>query len=580
MSEIRKAKLRIADVKGIVNHIASTYKEFYRAAMEYIDNSVDAAYDEIETGVEKQFWVNVVIDYESKKLIFIDNCKGMTPEELCGLVENIGLSKKKGCPWLNGQFGFGVHAARAFAKKIKFYSKTSSRAGASIEIDRDVDENTDISCETTDYLDNRGMEHGTVVEISNFNKKVFNKTIYAKLADEIRKHFEDILRDEKIKITIIERKDGKDISYPIKPFDYESLAGNILRKEIPIETDGKKVVKVELKIADKPQKDRLVTIQNKGRRISDLVEMKSFIQFYKNNEKNINIWKNPYLVGRIEVNGACSPNITRDDFEPGEIRDEIYLKLSELDSEIKKLIEDKAKSQNQEAYNKLGNIMSDYLNDYLRKFRFEFYKPEPKLDEKEIEENPEINIADETAKQLDIKGVSSIGLAGTPVGENRNSSSSGHGEEERKDNDENIPIVKEPGTDAVGKGDETGELPSVKSKGKEKIEPKKTSGPRIKFRDIGADADRSVGAGDTIEINTLHPDFIKRNAEKNGEIILSPRLLNYVSIIIAPIIIQNVYEKQGQMPLSAKEVGDRSTIFIMGFEDYLMKSANEMVLEI
>lgn len=95
MSEIRTARLQIADVKSIVNNIASTYKEVYRAAMEYIDNSIDAAYIEIESGVIKQFWVNIIIDYDSKKLIFIDNCKGMTSDDLCGLVEKIGSSKKE-----------------------------------------------------------------------------------------------------------------------------------------------------------------------------------------------------------------------------------------------------------------------------------------------------------------------------------------------------------------------------------------------------------------------------------------------------------------------------------------------------
>lgn len=499
-------------------------------------------------------------------------------------LKKLVVQKKKNIPWVNGKFGFGVHSGRAFAKKIKFYSQIIPGKGATIEIDRDVDEHTPISCETTDFLDKLGMEHGTVVEISNFDPKVFNKkAIYAKLSEEIKKHFDDILRRGNIKITITEKVDGKEIPIPINPFDYDSLEGVVLKKDITIGTDGKGI-NVKLKVVEKPQKDRVVTIQNNGRRVSDLVEMRSFIQFYKNNNKNINLWRHPYLVGYIETNGICSPNITRDDFEPGENQDEIYSKLMELEPEIKTLIENKLKNKNQEAYNKLGSFMSSYLNDYLRKFRFEFYKPDKKVDIKEKGEKPTINIAEETAKLQNLeKNVGSTVEAEPLV------ISSQH---EPIQPPTSPPIKPTPpiepddilaedmnGIDAIGKGEGKNDLPLIKSKGKETVASKKSYGPLIKFRDTGPDQDRVTDLIDTLEINTSHPDFIKRSEQKDGKIVLSPRLINYVAIIIAPPIIHKIYVKEGQMP-NPKEVGERNTIFITGFEDYLINNANEMVLEV
>lgn len=581
MSEIRKTKLRIADVKSIVNHIASTYKELYRAAMEYIDNSIDAAYDEIEHGVKKPFWVNVIIDHDTKKLIFIDNCKGMTPEKLCGLVENIGSSEKKERPWLNGQFGFGVHAGRAFAKNIKFYSQIMPGKGATIEIDRDVDEHTEISCDTTDYLDNIGMEHGTVVEISHFNARVFNKkTIYVKLAEEIKKHFDDIIRKGDIKITIIEKVDGKEIPVQMMPFDYDSLEGVLLKRDIPIGMEGRGILNVELKIIEKPQKDRLVTIQNNGRRVSDLVEMRSIIQFYKSNNKNINLWRNQYLIGYIEVNGTCSPNITRDDFEPEEKREEMYSKIMELEPEIRTIIEVKLKNKNQDAYNKLGNVMSGYLENYLKKFKFEFFKPDQKIDKKG-EESPIIDLAENTDKLQKSSGESGVeGSTPTPPQEPVPPEEPVPLEEPVPPEEPNPVLVENvSGNDVIGKGDGKDELPPIRNKGKETIQTKKSYGPIIKFRDSGPDADRVIDNGDILEINTLHPDFINRNEQKDGKIILGERLINYVAIIIAPTIIKKIYEKERQFP-NFIEAGERTTGFIMGFEGYLIKNASPMVFEV
>ncbi len=84
---------------------------------------------------------------------------------------------------------------------------------------------------------------------------------------------------------------------------------------------------------------------------------------------------------------------------------------------------------------------------------------------------------------------------------------------------------------------------------------------------------------DILEINTLHPDFINRNEHKNGKIILSERLINYVAIIIAPSIIRKIYEKERQFPTFI-EAGERTTGFIMGFEGYLIKNAPPMAFEV
>ena len=73
MKIISQTKLKIRDQHELLNQIAGTYKDFFRAAMEYIDNAVDAASIKKESGVVLKASLEIRVDINSKKVSFIDN---------------------------------------------------------------------------------------------------------------------------------------------------------------------------------------------------------------------------------------------------------------------------------------------------------------------------------------------------------------------------------------------------------------------------------------------------------------------------------------------------------------------------
>src|SRR5262245_49206395 len=141
MAVLAKTRLIIREQSELLNQIAGTYKDFYRAAMEYIDNAIDAATILQQRGESVKPLLRIHIDTHAKTVSFNDNCGGMSPQELCELLSEVGRSKKKAVPWANGQFGFGVHAFRAFAREATFVSRKKGHQEARITIDRTFDEN-------------------------------------------------------------------------------------------------------------------------------------------------------------------------------------------------------------------------------------------------------------------------------------------------------------------------------------------------------------------------------------------------------------------------------------------------------
>src|SRR5438132_11677754 len=136
MTVVASTRLMIRDQSELLNQIAGTYKDFYRAAMEYVDNTIDAAAILAQLGESIKPVLKIHIDTVGKKVSFTDNCGGMSAQELCELLSEVGRSKKKAVPWANGQFGFGVHAFRAFAREATFVSRKKGHKECSIKIDR------------------------------------------------------------------------------------------------------------------------------------------------------------------------------------------------------------------------------------------------------------------------------------------------------------------------------------------------------------------------------------------------------------------------------------------------------------
>jgi hypothetical protein len=367
-----KTRLKIRDQHELLNQIAGTYKDFFRAAMEYIDNAVDAASILREKGETIKPILDIQVDLVGKKVSFTDNCGGMTPEELGELLSEVGRSKKKTVPWANGQFGFGVHAFRAFAKEAIFISKKKGANEARIKIDRSFDENVEVPCEITD---GKQLEkYGTRVTISKFDPQVFKKSIFLKaLVSEIERHFDDVLRSGLIKIHV---NDGGPKKYECQAFNFSSFPGTPYKKELSLSGSSKKIY-VDLRILEKVQENRLPVLTNKQRRVQNISDLKSYKNFAREKGKDILVWSNPFVAGAIEINDVCSPNLTRDDLKDSQARDLLYEKILEVQKDVEILIDKVMDSKTQDSFRKLSSIMSDCLSRIMRGFRLQYEQIAP-----------------------------------------------------------------------------------------------------------------------------------------------------------------------------------------------------------
>ncbi|MBU4350702.1 ATP-binding protein [bacterium] len=386
-------KLNIADQNAIINQISNTYKDFFRAAMEYIDNSIDIATINKINGLDRNYKVHINIDTYNKIISFLDNCGGMSPDELCNLLSNVGLSTKKAVSWANGQFGFGVHAFRAFAKTAQFISKKKNYPACKIIIDRDKTEHDEVYCKKVP--DDTLVEEGTEVIVSNFNKHVFKKNeMKRKLSEEISRHFDDILRGELIDVFILENGSNK---IKLLPFDYRNMDGiEFPKKKIKVESRSKTLfLDIDLKILDQPQKNRLPIIKNKGRRIQSIADIPSYKKHLNSIGKNNYIWgNNEFIVGSIEINDFCSPKITRDDLIDNEERNIFYKELVEIQGEIEELFNKKQYLKKQEHLDEISHKITNCLNNVMRNFKLKF----------EIQKSSQLKGQDDKESIVDING--------------------------------------------------------------------------------------------------------------------------------------------------------------------------------
>lgn len=526
MTVLARTRLRIRDQAELLNQIAGTYRDFFRAAMEYVDNAVDAAAAVKQSGKRLAAELHVQIDTVAKRVTFTDNCGGMSAQELSELLSEVGRSKKKAAPWANGQFGFGIHAFRAFAKEAIFVSRQGTGPGARVRIDRAYDEEKDVLIEAVPVKD---LERpGTAVIVARFDAQVFRKAVFFKsLVSEIEHHFDDVLRAGVIRIFM---REDRSREYECRFFDYAALSGTALKKHVSLR--GGKRLDVDLKILDRVQENRLPALMNKQRRIQAIGDLKSYKVFARSSGITTYVWANPFVVGGIEINDACSPNLSRDDLRDSPEREVVYEALSEIQRELERLVDASMNRKIQESYKKLADSMSETLSRILRAFRLQFQQPSA---------SPVAGEFDEVTSPGD--GENPFGGEG-PGGGGPGPGAGGGLDEDRE------------GQGGVGEGATgggAGRRRAGSEAGGSTPQLREASGPRIEFQAHSGE-DRVIDLGSSLVINTLHPDFISRNNSKAGRIRLDARLLNYVALVIAPPCVHRLFEKRGRVP-TALEAG-------------------------
>jgi hypothetical protein len=520
----------IRDQGELLNQISGTYKDFYRAAMEYVDNAIDAASVLQHEGETLKPVLEINIDTSRKTVTFTDNCGGMSADELCRLLSEVGRSSKKTVAWANGQFGFGVHAFRAFARQATFVSKKRGCPEATITIDRSLDETEEIACQQTDGR--QFGRHGTRVVISRFDSHVFKKAIILKqLVSEIEHHFDDVLRAGLVKIVVTEDSSRP---YECRYFDFTEYPGMPLKKTVSIPFNGGvKKVQVDLKVLDRVQDNRLPVLTNKQRRVQTVADLKSYKTFCRNVGESIVVWSNPFVVGSIEINDLCSPNLTRDDLKDSAARDTLFAHMLDVQKELQIVVNEAMSRKVQESYRKLGNIMSDCLSKILRGFRLQFEQMVPSAEPGEY--------TGKVAEEVGDVPFGGDGYGGGGPGPNEKGSGG---------------LPSEAGRSGVGDkefGGGSGDKRKGTGPGASEEQRIIAPGPRIEFQNH-AGADRVIDLGNSLIVNTQHPDFILRNPTKSGKIKLDARLLNYVSLVIAPPCVHRLFERRGKVP-TALEAG-------------------------
>jgi hypothetical protein len=548
MKVLGKTKLNIADQNTLLNQISNTYKDFFRAAMEYIDNAVDVVSINKENRIYKDYTMDIAIDTYKKTISFQDNCGGMSPHELCNLLNSVGLSTKKAVPWANGQFGFGVHAFRAFAAKALFQSKKRNYPACMITIDRNKSERDEVDCVE---IQKDMAEEGTKVTISDFNKRIFKKNeMKRKLIDEISRHFDDVLRTGLIKIFI--SNDNKQ-KIEIKFFDYSTLGGLKYSKQFIeiVHNNNNYKINVDLKILDQPQKGRNPIICNKGRRIQTIADLQSFKNYLNSRGKNNYFWvNNEFIVGRIELNDFCSPNITRDDLSNTEEREFFYEELMIIQEEVEELFQKKNQSKKQEHLDEISNKLTNCLSNVMKNFKLTF----------EIQKSSQIIGEDEKQSQVELEGSN---WGGDLPGGGSPGVDIVHGEDGKRGERDSSP-----GDYDSGAG--VGDLGITETDGESKKVTVKSNAPKIELKPFPDIKDeRKIDAGNTLYINTSHKDFKQRNSGTEDLPKFNDRLNNYISFVISPEII---FKLQKGKRLTEKELTENVIKLSLKLEEYINKS--------
>jgi len=392
LRELSSIELRVDDPQALLNAIASSYKSTPRILMEYVDNAVDSA-EAVRQGSSKPFLATVTVDIdEGAKTIWIrDNCAGMDPAKLERLVAGVGRSVKRGVSWQNGQFGFGVHAFRAAAERISVFSAHTKGTLGVLKVDRS---SSTIGAVYTGNLEKvlkddpviakaneRGIfastggnifpensETGTAVAISDFDPVWFDTVPGRVLAKEIENHFESLLLDEKLNVTVrqippqsADRRRTR--SYRCRALDYSALEGTRFERSIPVTMEDGSVQDLICNIilsSTVAHYNKPVRFFRRGRCIAKVSDTHSFLE---SSEYKGEIWENPSVSGYVLMPDAIEPVLTRDEFLRSENRRRVYDALHELEAELYEPLQGLMNSIRDDSLHNLEDVLSGSIAD-------------------------------------------------------------------------------------------------------------------------------------------------------------------------------------------------------------------------
>ena len=188
--------------------VYATYKNIrydpWTAIAEFVDNSTQSYYDNVEKLEATKYWAGLDIDIEYKKdgvygdhLIIRDNAYGMDFRDFQRAIILDSPPKKQS----RSEFGMGLKTAACWFGKCWSVETVALGSGIKYKTTVDVESlskyrNEEISVEETPCSP---KEHGTTITIWNLNRTLSGRQI-GKTKDQLRGIYRTDLRSGKIKI--------------------------------------------------------------------------------------------------------------------------------------------------------------------------------------------------------------------------------------------------------------------------------------------------------------------------------------------------------------------------------------------
>ncbi len=537
--------IQINNHKELLNLISQGYGSLSRTLMEYIDNSFDDAdeylFNQDEQKYIRDISITIEIDRSKNSISVTDNCMGMDTDSLAHLANKINdsVKKNKKGTWVNGRFALGAHAFRLFASNLTVVSKKSDNPEHIISIEKN-DDNAILSSSKKNIIE----ATGTKVTLNNIERNQLKNLTVGILKNDIEIHFETLL-NRNVKIVI---KDEVN-EVVCEPYNYDEIEGIPIKKNISqwkisenntTKVPDDKAIVINLKVCKQPN-NRPVYISGIGRKIGNVLDVKSFNNYVNNYGHKRNIWSNPLITGYIEIKDNLKPVVHRDDFEPlNGKRSAIYSEILKLEDEIFEAIQREMQNKTDEGM----RTLSDELTAMLSKLANEDNLALRKLEEenkKSAGEKVEVPFIEDKESETTF----------TVNGGNE------HGDGDQIDN---------PGmpTEVNGTQDESGERMGSPSR------PKK-QGLQIEFM-VDGSGDRSYYSDGIIYIYMDHPDFQTRIQQTRGgelsSMKITARLANYLAAIISSKYKEQFYQSKKINP-DRDRVLDEQIDFIFRFESLM-----------
>jgi hypothetical protein len=552
--------LEIANPVLLLNEIAKRYPSAPRILMEYLDNGLDDAEALFRTSGGRYPYdirIEIRIDTRRGEVTIKDNCRGMREETLRRVVRKVGESQKRGCTWVNGQFGFGVHAFRAAASSIAFRTKHQFDDHIVLQFNRDQHRGLRPPVVVEDEFPT-DTKTGTIVTLTGFDPIWWSELNAESVKHEIGVHFERLLARPRLVITV-----RQDDAQPVRcgAFDYDSVPGEQFARELLIEHEGRTYpIEVSLKVCSLPVPDRTPRFFARGRRVNEVRNIRSFIS---KSRHRTSVWNHDHLIGYIEVGEAVSPVITRDDFVRTQRRLKLYEAILRIEDELKAALDSINQQQRDRRLNRLEDLLRKVLSEMARQDALRYRSEVAGRGQDEpIQGQGGSAVGEAPRGPTQREATGGRGQGGAGEGNGRGPTGAGHGDF--------------PGTGEGGLPPESSCIPANQS-----AATRCKSGFDIKFMHLPPDSEgrvrRSRLLEGTIIINVGHEDFRSRlDHSRQGQARVTERLINYLAGVVSIHYKDQYYEKYHNQPDRRDQLFDEQVDFICRLETALIPQMGQL----